>query len=38
LPVGVQLIGAQMSDSQLLAIAEAVSPIIDSDPGAALRG
>jgi len=33
----VQLIGPQMSDSRLLAIAEAASPIIDADPGAALR-
>jgi len=37
LPVGVQLIGPQMSDSVLLAIAEAVSPIIDSGRGAAVR-
>ena len=37
LPVAVQLIGPQMSDSRLLAIAEAISPIIDADPGAALR-
>ncbi len=37
LPVGVQLIGPQMSDSMLLAIAEAVSPIIDSGRGAGVR-
>ena len=38
LPVGVQLVGPRMSDSRLLAIAETISSIIDSDPGAALRG
>lgn len=32
LPVGVTLIGRRMSDARLLAIAQAVAPVIDADP------
>jgi Asp-tRNA(Asn)/Glu-tRNA(Gln) amidotransferase A subunit family amidase len=32
LPVGIQLVGPRMSDARLLAIAEAVAPIIDTEP------
>jgi Asp-tRNA(Asn)/Glu-tRNA(Gln) amidotransferase A subunit family amidase len=37
LPVGIQLVGPRLSDMRLLAIAKAVAPAIDTDPGAALR-
>lgn len=37
LPVGVTLVGKRLSDSRLLAIAKAVAPVIDADPGAGLR-
>ena len=32
LPVGVTLVGPQMGDSRLLAIAAACAPVIDTDP------
>jgi Asp-tRNA(Asn)/Glu-tRNA(Gln) amidotransferase A subunit family amidase len=37
LPVGVTLVGPQMSDSRLLAIASACAPVIDSEPEARKR-
>jgi Asp-tRNA(Asn)/Glu-tRNA(Gln) amidotransferase A subunit family amidase len=33
LPVGVTLVGPQMGDARLLAIAQACAPVIDTDPG-----
>jgi Asp-tRNA(Asn)/Glu-tRNA(Gln) amidotransferase A subunit family amidase len=37
LPVGVTLVGKRLSDSRLLAIAQALAPIIDADSDAGLR-
>ncbi len=37
LPVGIQLVGPRFSDVRLLAIAKALAPAIDTDPGLALR-
>lgn len=37
LPVGVTLVGPQLSDARLMAIASALAPIIDADPQAGLR-
>jgi Asp-tRNA(Asn)/Glu-tRNA(Gln) amidotransferase A subunit family amidase len=37
LPVGVTLVGKRLADARLLAIAKALAPVIDADPGAGLR-
>lgn len=37
LPVGIQLVGPRLSDMRLLAIAEALAPVIDTDPDQARR-
>ena len=37
LPVGVTLVGKRLSDARLLAISQALAPVIDTDPGANAR-
>ena len=37
LPVGVTLVGPQMADQRLLAIASACAPVIDTEPEARKR-
>ena len=37
LPVGIQIVGPRLSDMHLLAIGQAIAPIIDDDPGSPLR-
>ncbi len=37
LPVGVTLVGKRLADARLLAVAKALAPVIDADPGAGLR-
>jgi Asp-tRNA(Asn)/Glu-tRNA(Gln) amidotransferase A subunit family amidase len=37
LPVGIQLVGPRMTDMRLLELAQALAPVIDTDPKAPLR-